>query len=84
MVGRHCCLWCTITSAKLALPLARRGRSPEQTLDTLRSDHASFLESGGGDLRKAKEYNNAIGEPLFDIPLDNVHCIIAQLLQNIM
>ena len=66
MAGRHCCLWCTITSAKLAVPLAQRGRSPERTLDTLRSDHASLPEQGGGDLRKAKEYNNAIGEPLFN------------------
>ena len=73
MVGRHCCLWCTITSSKLAIPLATRGRQPAGTLQSLASDHASFLENGGGDLKKAKQYNNTIGETLLDIPLDNVH-----------
>ena len=77
--GRHCCLWCTIPSAKLAIPIARRGRSPERTLDTLHSDHARFLRDGG-DLKKAKEYNNVIEEHLFDISLDNVMDAHSQLI----
>ena len=69
--GLHCCLWCTIPSAKLATPLARRGKSPQRTLDSLCSDHARFLRDGG-NIKKAKEYNNVIEEHLFDISLDNV------------
>lgn len=71
-VGRHCCLWCTIPSAKLIIPLAQRGRSPSRTLETLRSDHVRFLSSGGGDLKVAKEYNNVIEDNLLDIPIDHV------------
>ena len=31
---------------------------------------------GGGSLKKAKEYNNVIGTPFFNIPVDQVSCSI--------
>ena len=49
-----------------------RGRSPLTTLATLQQDLKDFTEKGNGDLNKAKEYNNVIGPPLLDIPLDMV------------
>lgn len=70
-VGRHCCLWCTITSGDLIKPLSVRKRSPERTLHTLQQDHQEFLQSGG-DIRRAKYHNNVIGPSIFDIPLDRV------------
>ena len=75
MAGRHNCLWCLITSSDLKKPLADRQRSmnptPLRTLDSLRSDHQSFM-SAGGILNDAKEHNNVIGELFFDIPIENV------------
>ena len=69
-LGRHCCLWCTIPSSQLKVPLQRRGRFPARTLETLRSDLAAFA-SVGYDPKQAKECN-VIGEYIFDIPLENV------------
>ena len=71
-LGRHNCLWCHITSSCLAKPLAERGRYKERTLETLQSDHKKFISIAGGNLKKAKEFNNVIGDYFFDIPLENV------------
>lgn len=72
ILGRHCCLWCKIDHADLKIPLSVRGRSPLRTLENLKQDHEEFLAKAHGDLKKAKEYFNVIGEVLFDIPLTNV------------
>jgi len=69
--GRHCCLWCTIRNTQLKVPLHTRGRLPSRSLESLRADHQRFLDAGG-NLKKAKEFNNAIAEPFFSIPLQNV------------
>ena len=70
--GRHNCLWCLIPSSSLKVPLEVRGRFKERSLDSLKSDHSKFLSDGGGDIRKAKFFNNVIEEYFFDIPLENV------------
>ena len=46
------------------LKLARvvRGCSPLRTLESLESDHQRFLEAGG-DIKKAKEFNNPYTPP---------------------
>ena len=72
MVGRHCCLWCDIRSDQLKIPRADRQRLKKRTLESLKSDHDDFLKAGG-DLKKAKLYNNAISQHFFDIPLTQVH-----------
>lgn len=36
-------------------------------------NHTKFLSDGGGDPSKAKEYNNCIADPFFNIPLSQVH-----------
>ena len=58
------------------LKLARvvRGCSPLRTLESLESDHQRFLEAGG-DIKKAKEFNNVIGRAFFPISLDRVRYI---------
>jgi hypothetical protein len=71
IIGRHCCLWCHITSADLKKPLSERGRHPERSLETLQSDLQRFTASGG-DIAKAKLHNNVIAPIMLDIPLDKV------------
>lgn len=36
-----------------------------------------FLSRGNGDINKAKDFNNVIRPPIFDIPLDMVKEVIA-------
>lgn len=71
-VGRHCCLWCTVTYTNLQEPLAKRGKSSLRTLATLEQDYDSFLTQGKGNINLAKDYNNVIRPPIFSIPLDMV------------
>ena len=74
-LGRHCCLWCNITSDKLIIPQASR-RNTNRSLQTLSERHAAFLSAGSGNLKKAKFYDNVIGEYFFNIPLTQVRTII--------
>ena len=50
---------------------SRRGQVL-RSLATLRSAHADFLNQGNGNISIVKNYHNALGEPFFDIPLDQV------------
>ena len=68
--GRHPCLFCTATKAQIQLPPEERLCHP-RTLDQMKADLKSFRDSGG-DLKKAKEFNNVIDEPIFSVPLDQV------------
>ena len=70
-VGRHCCLWCEITSDKLKIPLTKRGYSNPRSLSTLRQDHERFIQ-GGGNVKTAKKFNNVIHKHMWDIPIDQV------------
>ncbi len=56
----------------MKIPREERKRFPSRTLQTLQDDHQKFLEEGGGDLKKAKFYNNVITDHFFDIPIDSV------------
>ena len=70
--GRHCCLWCLISSDQLKVPPHERGQIQTCTTEAIIEDHHKFL-ADGGDLKKAKFYNNAIGVPIFpSIPLIQV------------
>ena len=73
IIGRHCCLWCSIANADLKVPLSERGRSPERTLATLKEDYTNFLRHSGGDIHRAKFHNNVIFPVILDIPLDQVN-----------
>ena len=70
--GRHCCLWCHIQYDQLKDPPLVRGPVHLRTVDTIRNDHQRFL-SDGGNLKRAKFFNNAINLPFFpSIPLEQV------------
>ncbi len=70
-VGRHCCLWCTITSEQLNTPRATRAAVQLRTLDNLAEKYTDFLNDNG-NLKKAKFHQNVIHETSFDIPLIQV------------
>nr|XP_054748599.1 uncharacterized protein LOC129254164 isoform X2 [Lytechinus pictus] len=65
--GRHCCLYCSISKAQMAVPLEDRGPSPSRTLETLSTNLQEYKED-----KVAKNHNNVIKEPLFKIPIDQV------------
>ena len=72
IVGCHCCLWCRITQQELKIP-PPSNRQQERSLSTLAAAHADFLSKGKGNTSVAKSYFNVIGEPFFNIPLDQVN-----------
>ena len=60
-IGRHCCLWCHIQQDQLKLvpstvPLV------EHSLDTIIADNQRFM-AAGGNVKRVKEFNNALHEP---------------------
>ena len=67
-IGRHCCLWCHITSEKLKIKPALRGTVQPRSDSTLKADLAKFT-ANGSNIKMAKFYNNVIREPLFKINL---------------
>ena len=71
--GRHCCPWCVVTSEPLKIPRANRQISL-RSLETLSQKHTSFLNNGG-NIKKAKLYENVIGAAFFDITLTQVRII---------
>ena len=70
--GRHPCLWCLIKSCEMKIPLSSRGHSTKRTVEGILNDHQKFL-SAGGNLKKAKLFNNCISKPFFNIPISQVH-----------
>ena len=70
--GVHCCLFCSIDKSSIGLPLPERQTTPRRTLESIKSDHQSFVSEGKGLLSKAKAFNNVIHAPLWDIPVDYV------------
>ena len=62
--GRHCCLWCLIRTDQLKTSPSARGLVDMRTTRTIVGDYQKFKE-GGGNIKKAKQYNNVICEPFF-------------------
>ena len=73
--GRHSCLWCHIRTDDMKVPRKTRGPSQERSLDTLAHDYQQYL-AAGGDIRKAKDFNNVIGPYVFEIPLNQVRYML--------
>ncbi|XP_047127237.1 uncharacterized protein LOC124808269 isoform X1 [Hydra vulgaris] len=70
--GRHCCLFCEITSSEMQLNIEARTRPILlRTLAILKSDYERF-KNDGGNIKRAKNFNNVIDEPLFDIPIEQI------------
>jgi hypothetical protein len=55
----------------MRIPLSSRGDSTRRTVQGMVADNERFVKAGG-DIRKAKEYNNCIAKPFFDIPISQV------------
>lgn len=72
IIGRHCCLLCNVTYKDMQTPPDSRTPAEPRSLQGLKRDLSGFMTIGGGDLDKAKQHNNVICPPLFDIPLDQV------------
>lgn len=74
VIGRHCCLWCEISSDSLKEPRAQRDalKFPHRSLERIKADHRRYI-ADGGDIKKAKFFNNVINENFFDIDLEQVH-----------
>ncbi|XP_065669741.1 uncharacterized protein LOC136088822 isoform X2 [Hydra vulgaris] len=71
-IGQHCCLFCDITKKNIQLaPINRKDSVSQRSLKSLNIDFHCF-QSNGGNLKKAKFFNNVINETLFNIPLDQV------------
>ena len=68
---RHSCLWCLIKSNDMRIPLSSRGDSARRTVQGMVADNERFVKAGG-DIWMAREYNNCIAKPFFDIPISQV------------
>lgn len=63
--GKHCCLWCLSTKPEFQLGASTISL---RTTDSIYDDHEKFLMSGG-DIKKVKNFNNAVRRPFFKIQL---------------
>ncbi len=73
MIGRHCCLWCLISSDQLRTPPTT---VESRSTDSIVRDNQQFI-AAGGKLNKVKNYNNCVREPFFkQIPLNQVRYFI--------
>ena len=52
-------------------PKEVRNPSEKRSLESLKIDYNRFV-ADGSNLKRAKEFNNVIDEPLFNVPLDQV------------
>ena len=75
--GRHCCLWCHITSSQLSETPSSRAVTL-RTNTTLERDLQAF-ESDGGDIKKAKEFNNVIRKQYLSVALEKAGYIVMRI-----
>ena len=75
--GKHPCLWCTATTDQIQLhPSKRKECATVRTLKSMEADLNTFRTTLNGQISRAKEANNVIDEPLFDIPLNQVNIYV--------
>ena len=73
--GRHCCLWCQISSDCMQIPLLTRQRSECRTLNSLKLNFANFVEVYQKNIKKAMFVFNVIDNVFFFyIPINDI-CI---------
>ena len=75
LTGRHPCLWCEIRADEMSTPASMREPSKPRSLQSLEADYSAFV-AAGGDIRRAKNYNNVIAPYFFKITLDQVYTCI--------
>ena len=62
--GRHCCLWCQISSDCMQIPHLTRQRSECRTLNSLKLNFANFVEVYQKNIKKAMFVFNVIDNVL--------------------
>ena len=75
LIGRHCCLWCTIPSDKLKVDKVTRDSEntiAPRSLASLSQKYQEFV-TAGSNLKRAKFFDNVIGKAFFNIPLSQVN-----------
>ena len=73
-IGKHPCLWCTVTTEEMQIPPGKRSiPTTKRSLESMAKDLKRFREELKGILKLAKEANNVIDDPYFKIALDQVH-----------
>lgn len=70
-VGRHCCLWCTTEYSEMKKSPKDRKPSKQRSLENMEASLKAFKASGG-NINKAKEFDNVIKEPFMKVPLSQV------------
>ena len=72
VTGKYPCLICEIPQKQMAVPLSLRKRYPLRSLECIKESHKQFM-AAGGKRKKVKNYMNCVTEPIFYIPIDQVH-----------
>ena len=65
LIGRHCCLWCTIPSDKLKIDKGARDSEntvAPRSLASLSQKYQEFV-TAGSNLKRAKFFDNVIAKP---------------------
>ena len=68
----HPRLRCTASKQQTQRSATQQPDLPKRSLDSIRKDRQRCRLHGKNDIKKAKAYNNAIHDPLFDVPLTQV------------
>ena len=69
----HPCMWCTITKENMQDgETTRVGDHQERSLQSIKDDYKKFKDTGEGKKQRAKDYNNVINKPIWEIELDRV------------
>lgn len=78
VTGKYPCLICEIPLEQMAVQPSLRKRYPLRSLESIKESHKQFM-TAGGKRKKAKNYMNCVTEPIFDIPIDQVHKLIDEI-----
>jgi hypothetical protein len=70
-------------NTQLKTPLEERNLLPKRTVELICEDNEKYKKARS-PLRKAKEYNNPIGRPFFDVPLIQVRKLSAEELLSLL
>ena len=80
----HPCLWCTSSKQQAHRSATQQLELPKRSLtDSIKRDRQTFRLRGENDIKKAKVYNIATRDPLFDVPPTQVAPLYFHILLGI-
>ena len=80
----HPCLWCTSSKQQAQRSATQELELPKRSLtDSIKRDRQTFRLRGENDIKKAKVYNIATRDPLFDVPFTHVPPLYLHILLGI-